>query len=161
MAVMEIRRAHIEDLTSIVRIENKSFEVDAWDRGLFLDYLAQSARSVFLAAVIDGKVAGYALAFHSQARAEIHSIAVAPAERGRGVAAALLRRIVALLRRRGFETVSLNVRLEKQGSHPALSKARVSPRPPGQRILRRRRAGVANAKAIRVRLRSLASPLRG
>jgi len=113
---MEIRRAHFDDLPSIVRIENKSFEVDAWDRGLFLDYLALSARSVFLVAAIGGKVVGYALAFHSRARAEIHSIAVAPAERGRGVAAALLRRIVASLRRRGFRTVSLNVRLENKAA---------------------------------------------
>jgi ribosomal-protein-alanine N-acetyltransferase len=109
---MDIRRAQADDLPSIVRIENKSFDRDAWDRDLFLDYLAQSAKSVFLVATIDHRIVGYALAFQSRTRAEIHSIAVAPAERGRGVAVALLRRILALLRRRGFQTVSLNVRLE-------------------------------------------------
>jgi ribosomal-protein-alanine N-acetyltransferase len=113
---MDIRKARADDLPSIVRIENSSFDRDAWDRELFLDYLAQSGRSVFLVAAIDRRVVGYALAFHSRTRAEIHSIAVSPAERGRGVAMALLRRIIALLRRRGFQTVSLNVRLENSGA---------------------------------------------
>jgi ribosomal-protein-alanine N-acetyltransferase len=113
---MDIRRARADDLPSIVRIENSSFGRDAWDRELFLDYLAQPARSVFLVSVIDHMVVGYALAFQSRTRAEIHSIAVAPGQRGRGVAAALLRRTLALLRRRGFETVSLNVRLENKAA---------------------------------------------
>jgi [ribosomal protein S18]-alanine N-acetyltransferase len=114
--VIEIRRACVDDLPAILRIETKSFDRDAWDRELFLDYLNRPARSVFLVAAINRKVVGYALAFHSETRAEIHSIAVAPAQRGQGVAAALLRRIIALLRRRGFETVSLNVRLENEAA---------------------------------------------
>jgi [ribosomal protein S18]-alanine N-acetyltransferase len=113
---MDIRRAHAEDLPSIVRIENSSFDHDAWDRGLFLDYLARPDRSVFLVAAIDHRVVGYALAFDSRTRAEVHSIAVAPAARGRGVAVALLRRIIGLLRRRGFATVSLNVRLDNKAA---------------------------------------------
>jgi [ribosomal protein S18]-alanine N-acetyltransferase len=113
---MDIRRAHADDLPAIVRIENSSFNRDAWDRDFFLAYLARPARSVFLVAAIDRRVVGYALAFQSRTRAEIHSIAVAPSQRGRGVAAALLRRTLTLLRRRGFETVSLNVRLENKAA---------------------------------------------
>jgi len=114
--MVNIRRAHVDDLPAILRIEKKSFGRDAWDRELFFDYFDRSSRSAFLVATINRKVVGYALAFHSEARAEIHSIAVAPAERGRGVAIALLRRIIALLRRRGFETISLNVRLENDAA---------------------------------------------
>ena len=113
---MNIRKARVDDLPAIVRIEKKSFDRDAWDRELFLDYLAQSARSVFLVATIDGRVVGYALAFHSRMRAELHSIAVAPRARGRGVAVGLLRRIVRLLQARGFQTVSLNVRIENMAA---------------------------------------------
>ena len=113
---MEIRRAHADDLPSIVRIENSSFDRDAWDREFFLEYLAQSARSVFLVAAIDRRIVGYALAFQSRTRAEIHSIAIAPGQRGRGIAAAFLKRTLAQLRRRGFETVSLNVRLENKAA---------------------------------------------
>jgi len=111
-----IKQAEFGDLASIVRIEKQSFDHDAWDRELFLGYLARSDRSVFLVAAIGRKVVGYALAFHSPTRAELHSIAVAPGARGRGIAAALLRRVFALLRRRGFETVSLNVRLENEAA---------------------------------------------
>lgn len=99
-----------------MRIENSSFGCDAWHRAAFLDYLDRPAKSVFLVATIHRRAVGYALAFHSGIRAEIHSIAVAPAQRGRGVAVRLLNRIMASLRRRGFKTVSLNVRLENEAA---------------------------------------------
>jgi ribosomal-protein-alanine N-acetyltransferase len=108
--MMSVRRARSDDLPSILRIEKKSFARNAWDPELFLDYLAQPARSVFLVATIDRVVVGYALAFHTTARAEVDSIAVTPAQHGQGVAVALLKRVIGLLRRRGFRTVSLNVR---------------------------------------------------
>jgi ribosomal-protein-alanine N-acetyltransferase len=67
---------------------------------------------VFLVATIDRVVVGYALAFRSATRAEVDSIAVTPAQRGQGVAVTLLKRVIGFLRRRGFRTVSLNVRPE-------------------------------------------------
>ena len=99
--MVTIRRARADDLPSILRIEKRSFGCDAWVRKVFVDYFALPARSVFLAAIIDREVAGYVLAFHGETRAEIHSIAVSPARRGQGVAAALLKRVIGLLRRRG------------------------------------------------------------
>lgn len=124
----QIRRAHIGDLPSILRIETKSFDRDAWDRELFLDYFRRSDRSVFLVACMNGKIAsgkivGYALAFHSRMRAEIHSLAVAPAHRGKGVAMALLKSLLARLRRRGFGTVSLDVRPENKAAIQLYRKA--------------------------------------
>jgi ribosomal-protein-alanine N-acetyltransferase len=114
--VISIQRARRDDLPSILRIERKSFALDAWDRDQFLDYVARTDRSVFRTATINGIVVGYALAFHSKTRAEIHSIAVAPAHRGKGIAVALLKRVIRLLRWRGFGTVSLNVRLENSAA---------------------------------------------
>ena len=46
--MISIRRARGDDITSILRIEKKSFGRDTWDRGLFLDYLEQPISSVFL-----------------------------------------------------------------------------------------------------------------
>lgn len=111
-----IRLARHDDLPSILRIERKSFGGDAWDRRLFLEYFARPDRSRFLVASIGGAVVGYALAWHNRTRAEIHSIAVAPGQRGHGIAVALLKRVVGLLRRRGFRTVSLNVRLDNRAA---------------------------------------------
>jgi ribosomal-protein-alanine N-acetyltransferase len=113
-AITDIRRARFADLPSILEVEKDSFDLDAWDRDLFHDYLQRPDRTVFLVAVADGSVVGYALAFHSQSRASIHSIAVMPASRGQGIAVALLRRALASLRRRGFRTVSLDVRIENK-----------------------------------------------
>jgi len=114
--MISIRQAQADDIASILRIENKSFARDAWDRNAFIDYLAQPGQSVFLVATINGKIVGYALAFHGKTRAEVDSIAIAPAQRGHGVAGALLKRLVGSLRRRGFTTVSLNVRLENEAA---------------------------------------------
>jgi ribosomal protein S18 acetylase RimI-like enzyme len=49
-------------------------------------------------------------------RAEIHSIAVSPTQRGQGVAFALVKRVMELLGQRGFKTVSLNVQLENDAA---------------------------------------------
>jgi [ribosomal protein S18]-alanine N-acetyltransferase len=111
-----IRRARRDDLPSILRIEKRAFARDAWDRKLFLDYLDRSEHSLFLAATINRVVVGYVIAFHSATRAEIDSIAVTPASRRRGVAVALLKRVTRMLRRRGFRTISLSVRLENKAA---------------------------------------------
>jgi ribosomal-protein-alanine N-acetyltransferase len=113
--MMSIRRARGEDLRSILRIEKMSFARDAWDRDIFLDYLARSG-TLFLAATIDHAVVGYIVASLGDTRAEVDSIAVAPAKRGRGIASALLQRVVGVLRRRGLKTVCLNVRIENQAA---------------------------------------------
>ena len=111
-----IRRSRRDDLPSILRIEKKAFALDAWDRDMFLGYLACPERSVFLVAIVDRGVVGYALAFHSTTRAELHSIAVASAHHGKGIAVTLMRHVLASLRRRGFSAVSLNVRLENKAA---------------------------------------------
>lgn len=114
--MISIRRVRRDDLRSILRIEKASFARDAWDREIFLDYLARSEKSLFLAAIIDGAVAGYVVACQRETRAEVDSIAVTPAKRGHGVAGTLLKRVIERLRRRGFKTVSLNVRIENQAA---------------------------------------------
>jgi ribosomal-protein-alanine acetyltransferase len=110
-SMTRIRRVRQNELGSILRIEKSSFGRDAWNREQFLDYLAQPNRSVFVVATVDDKVVGYALAFHSRIRAEIDSLAVAPAQRGKGVASALMKRVIGVLRRRGHSDVSLSVRI--------------------------------------------------
>jgi hypothetical protein len=56
--MITIRRAQADDITSILRIEKKSFARDAWDREAFIDYLAQPGQSVFLVATINDKIVG-------------------------------------------------------------------------------------------------------
>jgi [ribosomal protein S18]-alanine N-acetyltransferase len=106
-----IRRARPEDLRSILRIENRSFGVDAWRKPQFLGYLADPLRSIFLVATLDSAIVGYLIAFVRGNGAEIDSIAVSPAQRGKRIAGSMMRRALAILRRRRSEAVFLSVRL--------------------------------------------------
>jgi [ribosomal protein S18]-alanine N-acetyltransferase len=112
---LEIRRATGDDLTAIMRIERASFGRDAWEREWFVDYLSEPD-CLFLVAEKAETVVGYALAVHNRARSELDSIAVAPAHRGLGIAAALMNRLNALLWRRGVSTITLMVRLDNSAA---------------------------------------------
>jgi L-amino acid N-acyltransferase YncA len=81
---------------------------------VFLEYLDRFRPIRVFVATYSRAIVGYTFAFHTQTHAEIHSVAVAPAHRGRGIAVALLKRVIGLLKRRGFTTGSLNVRLENK-----------------------------------------------
>ena len=107
-----IRRATGHEVPGIVRIEKASFGRDAWERDDFLDYLAEPESCIFLVAVTGGVVAGYIIGFYEHNRAEVDSVAVSPSHRGLGIAAALMARLMSLLRRRGFSTLKLTVRLD-------------------------------------------------
>ena len=109
---LNIRRATRDDLTAILRIEKASFLRDAWTREQFRGYLSDPVNCIFLVAVKGAVIAGYAIGFHTGTRSELDSIAVAPAHRSSGIAAALMRRLMALMRRRGVSTMSLMVRLD-------------------------------------------------
>ena len=114
--MMSIRRVVPEDLTAILRLEKKCFARDAWHRDQFLSYLAEPERSVFLLASVNGVVSAYAIAYHTASRAEIDSIAVSKAYRGKGLAASLLKRAMKSLRQRGLSAVFLNVRLDNHAA---------------------------------------------
>lgn len=107
-----IRRATGDDIPAILRIEGASFGRDAWERDEFLDYLFEPETCIFLVAVMGGLVGGYIIGRQNQTRAEVDSVAVKPSHRGQGIAAALMARLVSLLRRRGFSTLKLTVRLD-------------------------------------------------
>ena len=109
---LSIRRAARDDLTAIMRIEKASFGPDAWERQWFAEYLSEPENCVFLVAARGEIVVGYALAVHNQTRSELDSIAVAPSHRGGGIAATLMNRLNAILRRRGVLTITLMVRLD-------------------------------------------------
>ena len=108
---LSIRRATRDDLAAIVRVEKTSFGRDAWERECFADYLS-APDCLFLVGEKAGIVVGYALVVHNQKRSELDSIAVAPSHRGGGIAAALMNRLTAILRRRGVSTMTLMVRLD-------------------------------------------------
>lgn len=111
----EIRHFRPGDMDRIAAIESASFGNDAYDRNLFAAFF-HNCGDLFLVALRRGVVCGYIITCLRGDRAEIVSIAVHPASRGRGVASALLESTLRRLRRRRAARVVLMV---KAGNAPA------------------------------------------
>jgi ribosomal-protein-alanine N-acetyltransferase len=109
VSAIQIRRATRRDIDAILRIEDASFGIDAWQAALFLEYLDGCA-DLFLIAKLNGRNAGYSIACPAPRGAEIDSIAVHPRFRGRGVAQRLMKVTLAALSRRGVHACFLTVR---------------------------------------------------
>jgi len=114
-APLRVRAIRLKEFDRLMDIERASFGADAYNRALFLEYFRASG-TVFLAAAQAGRMLGYAVATVRGGRAELASIAVDPADRGRGAASSLLESLVRRLRRRGVVRLSLMVRTENRGA---------------------------------------------
>lgn len=88
---MRVRRADVDDLDELVRIEGASFETDRISRRSFRDLL-RSPTAILLVAEDEGAILGDALVLFRKgtAAARLYSIAVDPPARGRGLATVLL-----------------------------------------------------------------------
>lgn len=86
-----IRPAQLSDLEDLVTLENTSFSTDKLSRRSFRHWLGSEHRAL-LVANIERRVVGYILIiYHPGTRlARIYSLAVAPQQRGQGVAKALM-----------------------------------------------------------------------
>jgi ribosomal-protein-alanine N-acetyltransferase len=113
-----IRLMRQRDLDAILQVEHASFGKDAYDRKLFAEY-SHTCGELFLvaegaakgAAERSRRVCGYSLTCARADRAELVSIAVDPAARGKGIASTLLESTLRRLRRRKVARLSLMVRL--------------------------------------------------
>ena len=107
-----VRRLRPSDLDRIQEIERASFGKDAYDRNLFAEYLHKCGE-LFLVAERDRRICGYAITCTRAdgSSAELISIAVDPAARGKGAASVLMQSTLRRLRRRGIPRVSLMVKV--------------------------------------------------
>jgi ribosomal-protein-alanine N-acetyltransferase len=99
---------HRSDLDAVMLIEESSFPLP-WKREHFLQEIHSHLSFPFVADR-DGVVVGYVCPMSLFEEAQIMDIAVAPEERGRGVAYLLLEQAIALSRDRGAERLVLEVR---------------------------------------------------
>jgi ribosomal-protein-alanine N-acetyltransferase len=98
-----------EHLDQIVTIERASF-TDPWTRGMFESELDVQARGYARGAVRRRLLVGYIFAVIIPDEAHVGNLAVAPAERGHGVAQELLDQLVKDAREAGVRRVTLEVR---------------------------------------------------
>jgi ribosomal-protein-alanine N-acetyltransferase len=112
-----VRRARPSDLDRILAIERTGFGQWAWDRNTFAEY-AGACGDLFLVVVSRDRVIGYSIACITRRlllhRAELVSIAVEPALRGKGAADALLSATLRGLKRRGVARLGLTVKVTNE-----------------------------------------------
>ena len=110
---MALRPASERDVGAIMAIERASFPTDAWSEATMRSTLTDRDAVAELAEV-DEAVAGYAalLAPIGAPDADVLTIAVDAAYRGRGVGRALLTRLLDAAARRGARRVFLEVRAD-------------------------------------------------
>lgn len=106
---VSIDLASVDDLRAIAAIERVAFS-DPWSARSFRDALEHSAVYFGCARSDAGEVLGYVVAWFVVDEGEIANLAVAPEGWGQGIGRALLDAALTEARRRGVETVYLEVR---------------------------------------------------
>ena len=84
--MISFREMRPEDAAAVEAIERASFAVP-WSRRAFWEE-AQNERTVYLVALLEGEIVGYAGAWILLDEAQITNVAVAPEKRGQGSAVA-------------------------------------------------------------------------
>jgi len=106
-ATPELRAATRQDLPSIVELERATFP-DPWPLSAFESEIASDAPPVV--AVCDGALSGYICRMLGPEELHVTNIAVAPARRRQGIAAALLADTIAFATREDCRWIYLDVR---------------------------------------------------
>ncbi|MDD2220598.1 MAG: ribosomal protein S18-alanine N-acetyltransferase [Clostridia bacterium] len=112
---LSIRSLLIEDLPSLLEIENKSFSLP-WSEQSYRDELVNNDMAHYLGLFVDGKLAAYGGFWLIFDEAHICNIAVAPQFRRRGLGEALLRAQIALAASLGVERMTLEVRVSNDAA---------------------------------------------
>lgn len=110
---MRLRAATGDDLVAIIALERASFPTDAWSEQMMREELA-SPHSHYLVAEEAGRLVGYGgvRVPRGATDADIQTIAIAEAARGRGHGRTLLAELLASARARGAREVFLEVRAD-------------------------------------------------
>ncbi len=109
--LITFREATAEDLVCVAEIEKASF-ADPWSAHEFESVL-QLGHTIFLVAEAGnaGEIAGYVVAMAVLDEAEILNVAVSPERRRAGLGGALMDAALSELKRRGAQSVYLEVRV--------------------------------------------------
>jgi len=110
---MSIRPATPADLDAIMALENASFPTDAWSTAMMREEL-RSPHGHYIVLESAGRVVGYAglRAPRGAMDADIQTIAIAAASRGRGQGRAMLTALIAEAATRGVRDLFLEVRAD-------------------------------------------------
>ncbi|MHA7188732.1 ribosomal protein S18-alanine N-acetyltransferase [Arthrobacter sp. MDT2-16] len=107
-----LRSLTFEDIETIGRLEDELFPTDAWPLDMFYTEFFQPETRRYIVAEVDGVPVGYAGVMVIDTTADIQTIGVLPRFEGQGIGRALLTELLDEARRRGAETVMLEVRAD-------------------------------------------------
>lgn len=105
-----VRTFRLSEMDRILEMEHASFGNDAYDRNLFAEFYHKCG-DLFLVCERRAKVCGYIVTCIRGDRAELVSIAVDPAARGKGAGSTLLESTLRRLKRRRVARFGLMVRV--------------------------------------------------
>lgn len=107
---MEFRRLTKSDLASVMDLENKTFEAEAWSEESMLSELEANHSHYY--GLFDGTLVGYAGLRLSPLdyAADVQTIAVAAEKRGKGLGRKLMDRLLEVAKQSGAEQVFLEVK---------------------------------------------------
>lgn len=108
----DLRDLHWTDIEQLARLEPELFADDAWSEQTWWSELAGRPRRDYVAGVEGAEVIGYAGLDHGGEVADIMTVAVSPAARGRGLGRRLLDELEARAAARRAASVMLEVRAD-------------------------------------------------
>jgi ribosomal-protein-alanine N-acetyltransferase len=111
-----VRKMRPEDVNAVVAIETEAFG-SPWRRETFLDLIDRPTAELLVMVHEDEGVVGYAVLWCVMDQGELANVAIARHMRGQGLGRVLLEEVLDVARRRGVETVFLEVR---ESNAPAL-----------------------------------------
>lgn len=106
--MISFREMRPEDAAAVEEIERASFAVP-WSRRAFWEE-AKNERTLYLVALMEGEIVGYAGAWILLDEAQITNVAVAPKKRGQGIGRHLMEEMMARAKARGASRMTLEVR---------------------------------------------------
>lgn len=111
--VEPLREARWTDIPALTTLEAEVFPDDAWsERSWWAELAGRPRREYLVAAADDGTVLGYAGLDHGGEVADVMTVVVAPAGRGRGLGRRLLEALEERALRRGEQHLLLEVRAD-------------------------------------------------
>jgi [ribosomal protein S18]-alanine N-acetyltransferase len=110
-----IRKAHKDDLSPMMALENRSFKFDLFDRKQYR-YLIAKANSTAFVLMVGKTLAGSAIILwrENSTKAHLYTIAVDPSFQGRGLGRKLLEACLAEARKNGCDRFALEVRADNR-----------------------------------------------
>jgi len=112
---LRLRRAHLDDLPEVVRIENESFS-SPWSEQSLREELSGRLGSHFLVAELGGRIAGYIGAWMFAGETHIGTIAVEPQSRRYGLGEIMMLTLLDEARECGNPYVILEYRVSNAGA---------------------------------------------